>query len=232
MSFMQVDYKPISVNEQSKYSLYRYSHPRFSDKFDSASIPVIFIPGNRGSYKQARTIGSWFAQHKSEGSYNFTVYTLNLLEEFSVLSNKPLRDQSAFVKDAIEVVQSFHQGQQIVLVGHSMGGIVARLAFSSMESQEMVLVTLAAPQTDSPLDIDDKYNIDYKSFEEPKSTINISGGWSDCQILPVGQLESPKMTDLNVETIPMVWSSSHHQAIVWIHPVVEFICRKIQDLVK
>lgn len=233
MSFMLTDYSLIDVPGDQPYSLLRYTHPNFPAKPDPRSIPVIFIPGNRGSYKQVRTLGSWLAQHHGQSQKPFTIYTVDLKEQFSVLSNKVLRQQRQFVKDAIKILEGRHNEKRFILVGHSMGAIVARLAMADLNPQNFILFTLAAPQTSPILEIDPHDPIDYQSLPiETSLTINLSGGWADAQVLPFESKQADKVQNLNTETIPLVWASTHHQAIVWVHPVIEYIGRSIHKIVK
>jgi hypothetical protein len=123
-----------------------------------AGIPVLYIPGNSGSYKQVRSFGAeayrgFFGSAfypsngldellgrdgpedgKNKNSLDF--WTVDFNEELSGLSGHLLENQIDYVLDCIKFLNilyakkfkpRFETGREasIILVGHSMGGIVA-----------------------------------------------------------------------------------------------------------
>ncbi|GJP76380.1 hypothetical protein CLOP_g6835 [Closterium sp. NIES-67] len=151
------------------------------------SVPVLFIPGNAGCYKQVRSLASvshhiYLASHTQdkprerspcflcseeggaaesaegaaaaaaatealgarEGKQDSQGYpsplawfSVDLREHLSALDGSLLRRQAAFVAAAVTEIRSLYRSScasnlpppsSVLLVGHSMGGIVARLA--------------------------------------------------------------------------------------------------------
>lgn len=232
MSYMATQYGlELTQPEGLPYKLYRFSDPWAApSNTSSVCTPVLFLPGNQGSYKQARTIGYWLLDNPSLGAGQcYTTYTVDFLEQWSVVSERVIRDQSRFVLDAIVHIRHKHKDMTLVIVGHSMGSVVARLALKDIDDYKLLslrLVSLAAPMDRSPLSLDNRVGLDY-SFPALK-TVSFCGGSADVQIVPF-----PSTADWEqrcTETIPMVWSSSDHQGIVWAHQVIEHIGRLIHVL--
>jgi len=196
--------------------------------------PVLFIPGNQGSYKQSRTIGSWLAMHsyKLRNDRCYTVYSVDLLEQHSVLSNRVLQRQAEFITlDALPWIAEKHgKSRPLVVVAHSMGSLVARLALEQSSSKiPTTLISLAAPIDRSVLEIDGRVKLSYKTDIPNVKQIFMHGGHADIQIPSDRSPSSPAV--LNTETIPMVWASPDHQAIVWVHHIVEYLGRYIHSLI-
>ncbi|KAH3756588.1 GPI inositol-deacylase [Pelomyxa schiedti] len=196
MTWMYPSYERInlSVSVQAafpRYHLWRYhegqlarqtraTHPSVSEKeFQSAvGIPVLFLPGNAGSYKQVRSIASesqltaWTQavrharEHKSaEGKFDF--FAADFDEELSVLDSGILHRQAEF---ANECIKEIHKMQttfashgtpldvpspfEVIVIAHSMGGIVARsLAImpNYLPQSVKTIITLNTPHSAPPL---------------------------------------------------------------------------------
>jgi glycosylphosphatidylinositol deacylase len=76
-------------------------------------------------------------------------FTFDFLEELSALSGEIVEKQSVFVAEAISYVLSLYESpRKVILVGHSMGGFVARSIFLNsqypLESVRTIL-TLNTP---------------------------------------------------------------------------------------
>ncbi len=227
MSFMYVDYeRELKADAGIPYSLHRYSDPFAKNPQVASCTPVIFAPGNQGSYKQSRTIGSWLANHYDE-SHCYTTYAVDFLEQWSVVSNKTIRQQAEFLLSCIQHVQSKHKNKKLVIVAHSMGGIVAKLALAKTHLDDVILITLATPQDKPALQVDPDLPINYESLPNAKLTINISGGYRDIQVLPFGTEVSDKRINLAIDTMPLVWTSPDHQSILWAQPIIEHLGRLI-----
>jgi pimeloyl-ACP methyl ester carboxylesterase len=77
--------------------------------------------------------------------YARTVYTANLL------STAPLPDQAAALEQQLQTVQRRHPDEDIILVGHSAGGVVARLLLVEYGPQQVTrLITIASPHIGTP----------------------------------------------------------------------------------
>ncbi|KAL2915025.1 hypothetical protein HK105_205347 [Polyrhizophydium stewartii] len=101
-------------------------------------IPVLFLPGNAGSFKQVRSFGS-VAQRvwrwkRSEGAVQLPldIYAVDTNYELSAFSDSVLLRQALFAADAVKTILARYEHlpdppRSVIIVGHSMGGFVARL---------------------------------------------------------------------------------------------------------
>ena len=68
------------------------------------------------------------------------LYSLNLQSE------KSIDDQALQLHQYIEYIRQQHFGEQIILVGHSVGGVVARLYMVEHAKNDLIaLITIASP---------------------------------------------------------------------------------------
>lgn len=128
-------------------------------------------------------------------------------EEFSAFHPSTLRDQSLYVSNAIQHILSLYPvghpaSQKITLVGHSMGGIVARHAVTRNISSVSAIITMSTPHMIPPVmfergmqELYDEIDVYWKTWSttETKSTakpsqsihpvlVSICGGTADTQI--------------------------------------------------
>uniref|UniRef100_T1JLC1 GPI inositol-deacylase n=1 Tax=Strigamia maritima TaxID=126957 RepID=T1JLC1_STRMM len=106
------------------YKLYLYGEGTKS--YDG--IPVLFIPGNAGSYKQVRSLASVAYRMSVKYSFHFNYFSVDLNEEYSALYGLTLQAQTEFVHASIKRILKLYQTSKtsspcsVILVGHSMGG--------------------------------------------------------------------------------------------------------------
>ena len=130
MSYMYElpQYVNISQTKHKKYTLYAYGEGKSSEavykgKFNG--IPVLFIPGNSGSFRQVRSLASIALRKAIEDTkykVHFDYFAVDFVEEFSALYGGTLEDQAAFVRQSIADILSLYQGQKqaptsVVLIG-------------------------------------------------------------------------------------------------------------------
>lgn len=210
MTYMYPTYIPISAPENvssAKYALYKYHEGwkkiDFNDHLKRLSgVPVLFIPGNGGSYKQVRSIASESDRAYQggprermlyqEASLTFedginmvgidvpipTQYTrmldwfaVDLEGEHSAMDGQILEEHTEYVvyaihrildqyrqsRDALEKEGAVISGsvpKSVILVGHSMGGFVARAALVHphlRKSAVETILTLSTPHQSPPL---------------------------------------------------------------------------------
>ncbi|KAJ9107049.1 hypothetical protein QFC19_002918 [Naganishia cerealis] len=212
-------------------------------------MPVLFVPGNAGSFKQVRSIASSAAHQfheriavqglrtddeeglidpakwkeldffagkhlatvrKSRCSSSASLYhTADFNEEFSAFQSATLEDQSLYVACAIQYILDLYPvhnpaSQSIILVGHSMGGIVCRHAVTRMEiSQVSAIITMSTPHLIPPVTFERGMQAAYdrieafwhsawyenrpaelsaKTSSPPPILVSICGGTADTQI--------------------------------------------------
>ncbi|KAJ0778195.1 putative GPI inositol-deacylase PGAP1, alpha/Beta hydrolase [Helianthus annuus] len=312
MTYMYPTYIPISATEglsSSKYGLYLYHEGWKQIDFNEHlkqlnGVPVLFIPGNGGSYKQVRSLAAesdrayqggppepmlyqeasltlegvemddinvpifnqykrrldWFAvdlegEHSAmdgqilEEHTEYVVYTIHrILDQY-----KESRD--ARVKEG--GVESSSLPNSVILVGHSMGGFVARAAVvhpNLRNSAVETILTLSAPHQSPPLALQPSLGHYYeyinqkwrKGYEVQTSravpqlsrviVISISGGGNDYQIRT--KLESvdgivPSTNGFMISSMGVknVWLSMEHQVILWCNQLVVQVSHTLLSLV-
>ncbi|XP_055304147.1 GPI inositol-deacylase isoform X2 [Sitodiplosis mosellana] len=125
--------------------------------------PVIFVPGNGGSYKQARSFASVALRKGLEESWlkHLDYFTVDFDEEFSALFGGVLDDQSIYLELCIKAVLNLYKDlpnppTSVSIVAHSMGGKVAQSVLMNRETAKRVntVIAIAAPIDKPVLNID------------------------------------------------------------------------------
>ncbi|KAF3986015.1 hypothetical protein FT663_04299 [Candidozyma haemuli var. vulneris] len=260
----------------SKYSLWLYRESgkdtvpkKEGEGFQALDgIPILFIPGNAGSYRQVRSIAAetsvlWFdpnihvVDNPKQKNYDFFAADFN--EDFSAFHGRTILDQAEYLNDAVGFILSLYAHTEnpptsLILMGHSMGGIVARLMLTLpnyIPGSVNTILTLSSPHSAPPLTFDgdllrvysaiDRFWYDgfHPSSQEPTlaqqrlhnvSVVSLTGGLLD-SILPadyttLGYLVPPSNGFTMFTTgIPDVWTPSDHLAIVWCRQLRRSIAR-------
>lgn len=231
----------------SKYSLLYYREGNGVDT-DTVprGIPVLFIPGNAGSYRQARSLAS-FCSNAEASLPRFDFFTADFKEDFTAFHGRTLLDQAEYLNDAIEYILSLYEGtdgvpapSSVIVIGHSMGGIVARTLLTLpnyVQDSINTIITLSTPHVLPPLSFDRDLVLIYEKVNQywryssadpftsrsPLSNvalISITGGQSDnmvpSDLTSVSSIVYPDhgFTTFTY-TIPDVWLEIDHLAIVW-----------------
>jgi GPI inositol-deacylase len=189
MTHMRPSYKRVNTSSSSHYRLFLYKEdvtiPKEPIVARESGIPVLFIHGNAGSFKQVRSFGheayegfygmSEFDQNllqhgmassslgeimglgdvEGNNLNSFDFWAVDLREELSGLSGALLEKQTEFVVDAVNTIlhhydKSFlprvQRARSVVLVAHSMGGIVGLAAIGKLRTGAVAsIVCLATP---------------------------------------------------------------------------------------
>ncbi|RKP08209.1 GPI inositol-deacylase PGAP1-like protein, partial [Thamnocephalis sphaerospora] len=230
-------------------------------------IPVLFIHGNAGSYKQVRSLASEAAMlyhdklvaDMKAAELPMDAPAVDLNEEFTALHGQSLMEQAEYINDAIQYILSLyherrpttnlphaHRAAQrlpeptsVIIVGHSMGGIVARAALTLPNYQRgsiNTLLTVSSPHIAPPAPLDRRINQIYthvnafwrRSFERRGVAnllhdvvlVTLAGGQPDTMInsdlCDVSGLV-PRTNGFTVYTtgIPDLWSSMNHHCVFW-----------------
>ncbi|KAI8836685.1 PGAP1-like protein-domain-containing protein [Chytriomyces cf. hyalinus JEL632] len=258
MTYMYPDYLPVPVASRvSKYALFEYKEG-FEHREAEHLIPVLFIPGNAGSYKQARSVGSVSNQYASP-LRAMRVYTVDTIDELSALDASLIIDQALFANDAIRTILGLHpSAKSVVILAHSMGGIVAKSLFSldnyvngSVES----IITLATPHAYPPIAVESNMAMLYTHLDrfwrkqfareiygekhpdfERLLLVSIASGERDSMVLSslsgVDHIipESHGFTAFSTGS-PAVWISADHRCILWCNQLVHTIARALYGTV-
>lgn len=101
-------------------------------------IPVLFIPGSSGSYKQGRSLASvslrkWI---NKKTSFHFDYFMADFNEEQNGFYGSVLEDESKFIKHCIKKILSLYRWDDryqmptsIILIGHSYVSNVTAFKF-------------------------------------------------------------------------------------------------------
>ncbi|XP_041857330.1 GPI inositol-deacylase isoform X2 [Melanotaenia boesemani] len=241
------------------YGLYLYGEGLYAQETRSLKLtgaPVLFLPGNAGSYKQARSLGS-VALRKAEnmeGGVHLNVFTVDFNEELVALYGGSLQRQTLFLHESIKAILRLYKHlkippQSVALVGHSMGGVVARALFTLPRFNPHVvslIITQASPHL-APVLALDPYLLDFYSAVKQKwlnqanklrnvTVLSVGGGYRDYQVrsgltyltCPLGD---PNKLSLVVTAVPRTWVSTDHLSIVWCKELVLATVRAFFNLI-
>ncbi|KAL1207095.1 hypothetical protein V5N11_004302 [Cardamine amara subsp. amara] len=210
MTYMYPTYIPISVTDDAtsgRYGLYLYHEGwrkiDFKEHLKKLSgVPVLFIPGNAGSYKQVRSVAAESDRAYQGGPFERTFYqeaslfhggdadtepvdydfssqynnrldwfAVDLEGEHSAMDGRILEEHTEYVVYAIHrILDQYKESHDIreregaaassslphnvILVGHSMGGFVARAVAVHprlRKSAVQTILTLSSPHQSPPL---------------------------------------------------------------------------------
>nr|XP_015214177.1 PREDICTED: GPI inositol-deacylase [Lepisosteus oculatus] len=223
------------------YGLYLYGeglYAQHSHSLKLSGVPVLFLPGNAGSYKQARSLGS-IALRKAEdidNGFHLNVFTIDFSEELVALYGGSLQRQTRFVHESIKAILRLYKDQEtpprsVAVVGHSMGGIVARALFTLPKfSPHLVslILTQASPHQGPVLPLD-RHLLEFYSAVRRRwslgtgdlrnvTVLSVGGGYRDYQVrsgltaLPCPP-NDPNKLSLVSTAVPRTWVSTDHLSI-------------------
>ncbi|XP_078481985.1 GPI inositol-deacylase [Ciona intestinalis] len=239
------------------YSLYIYGEGDYMKevmKLKLDGIPVLFIPGHGGSYQQARSLGSVLLRKAISGGFNdhFNVFTADLGEELTAFYGGNLGHQTKYIGHCIKRILSLyeyaqHKPTSVILVGHSMGGVIARGLFALpdfKQNQVKTIIMLASPVLAPVINVDrhmaqyyaktNQYWLEHISKLRDVNTISIGGGPRDFQVSSgLTRLSSNQSNYLSTSTtaVPRVHLSTDHQCIVWCKQLVMATVRYLFDII-
>lgn len=143
-----------------------------------------------------------------------------------------------------EHLSSSSRPTHVTLVGHSMGGVVARLASALDATKIDTIVTLSSPQLLLPVtferDMDTIRQTITRAAAMPHSPplLSICGGVSDTQVvsdacaLTSEHLGNNSGFAVFTTAMPGVWTTVEHQAIVWCHQVRWRVARALLEMTR
>uniref|UniRef100_A0A1A8JMA2 GPI inositol-deacylase n=1 Tax=Nothobranchius kuhntae TaxID=321403 RepID=A0A1A8JMA2_NOTKU len=241
------------------YGLYLYGEGLYAQETRHLKLtgtPVLFLPGNAGSYKQARSLGS-VALRKAEnveGGIHLNVFTVDFNEELVALYGGSLLRQTHFLHESIKAILRLYKHlktppQSVAIVGHSMGGVVARALFTLPRFNPhlvSLIITQASPHLAPVLGLD-PFLLEFYAAVRQKwvnqanklrnvTVLSIGGGYRDYQVrsgltslpCPPGD---PNKLSLVVTAVPRTWVSTDHLSIVWCKELVLATVRAFFDLI-
>ncbi|KAI6716585.1 hypothetical protein PZA11_001814 [Diplocarpon coronariae] len=286
MSYMRPSFAKLSdfdtehTRFASKYSVYLYREGMVDEDTKVKGVPVLFIPGNAGSYKQVRPIAAEgatyfhdFLKHDQDaikaGARGLDFFTVDFNEDITAFHGQTLLDQAEYLNEAIAYILSLYHDPRrsqrdpdlpdptsVIILGHSMGGIVARtmLVMPNYQSNSInTIITMSAPHARPPVSFDADIVKTYKQINDywrqaylqkwannnplwHVTLISIAGGGLD-SVVPsdYASLESlvPDTHGFTVFTssVPNVWTSMDHQAILWCDQFRKVVVRSLYDVI-
>ncbi|XP_065607472.1 GPI inositol-deacylase [Cyrtonyx montezumae] len=239
------------------YELYLYGEGNYAEENKNlilTGIPILFLPGNAGSYKQVRSLGS-IALRKAEDldfKYHFNFFSVNFNEELVALYGGTLQRQTKFVHECLKVILKLYRGQEfaptsVAIVGHSMGGLVARalLTLKNFKPELINLIITQATPHVAPVMPLDRYLTDFYAAVNNHwilkaqdlrnlTTLSVAGGFRDYQVRSgLAFLPSQHDSALSVvsSAVPRTWASTDHLSIVWCKELILATIRAFFDLI-
>lgn len=166
---------------------------------------------------------------------------MDLNEEFSAISGRLLLDQAEYLNDVVQHILALYQHRfsSVVIVGHSMGGIVARLMPTLANYQPHsinTILTLASPHAKAPIVLDPKIARIYQSSIHPIASnitiMSLAGGTSDSIVnSDAASLASdPGGLTAFTTSIPQVWTTCDHMAILWCNQLVKRVAKALVEI--
>ena len=241
---------------------------------------MLFITGNAGSYRQVRPIAAeaahYFAenlQHDDEaranGMRDLDFFTADFNEDITAFHGQTLLDQAEYLNEAIAYILSLYHDPvrprrdpdqpdptSVIVIGHSMGGIVARtmLQMPNYQSNSInTIITMSTPHARPPVsfdadivrvykDVDSYWRRSYSqkwANDNPLwhvTLVSIAGGGLDTTVPSDYSDVSSLVPETHgfavfTSSIPNVWTGSDHLSILWCDQLRKVIARAILDVV-
>lgn len=184
---------------------------RFNRLF--SGIPVIFIHGNAGSYRQCRSFASYSEKIKSRFDIKFDYFCIDFAEELSAFSGQILERQVEYLTEIVKFLSGLYSSignkQEIILIGHSMGGIVAKgavymdhqlLAHADVPSAVKMVITLNTPHARCLGALDRKFEDLFSKIHQShlSKIVRIPNGDAGANVVPPLISFSPGTRDIIV----------------------------------
>lgn len=290
MAWMRPDYLKLSGLKsrlEEKYEAYLYREQGLDNdlevrmltcyRFDSLPAdaihpshqprgsPVLFVPGNSGSFQQIRSLASAAARlyHKEK---SFTAsdrrhstlrhpgldfFTMHFNEDLSAFHGATLLEQAEYTNDLVaHILDMYARSRQsqssslpiptaVLIVAHSMGGIVARKMLrmpNYIHGSINTIISLSTPHIFPPIpldrgieviydDINNFWRESYFGNSSAKSQpdlllVSISGSTSDTTVSPdssslLSLAPYPNGLTFFTTGMPEVWTPIDHRAVLW-----------------
>lgn len=203
------------------------------------------------------------------GARSLDFFTVDFNEDITAFHGQTVLDQAEYLNEAIRYILSLYSDPQrsyrdsllpdptsVVILGHSMGGVVARAMLvqpNYLSNSINTIITMSAPHSHPPVTFDaqtvqiyDEINSYWRHAYSQQwandnplwhvTLVSIAGGSLDT-VVPsdYARVESlvPETHGFTVFTtsIPTVWTSMDHQAILWCDQFRKVVARALYDIV-
>ena len=215
---------------------------------------MLFIPGNAGSSHQVRSIASsatrqYFSSpyiispdfsSRSPASKPLDVFALEFNEDLSAFHGPTLLSERTYALDAIHYILSLYPpNTSIVLMGHSMGGVVATSLLPSPGIS--AIITMSTPHTLPPARFDNRIEDIYSTNHEhlisnPTPIVSICGGATDLMvpsetcIIPEPNVQGIFRKTVFSSGMERCWTGIGHREMVWCHQARWQVARAALEL--
>ncbi|KAL2002209.1 hypothetical protein VTN02DRAFT_432 [Thermoascus thermophilus] len=268
----------------SKYKLYLYREegvdPYTQENIGLNGVPVLFLPGNAGSYRQVRSLAAEASRHYFEivrhdqerhktGTRSLDFFMIDFNEDMAAFHGQTLLDQAEYVNEALAYILSLYHDPRrsrrdpglpdpsaVILIGHSMGGIVARTALTMANYQANsvnTIITMSAPHAKPPVSFDSDVVHTYKQINDywreaysqkwannnplwHVTLVSIAGGGRDTVVASDYTSISSLVPETHgftvfTSTIPDVWIGMDHLSITWCDQFRKAVIKSLFDII-
>ena len=229
--------KPKDPSHQ-RYGLYVYGEGVYERQLQSelqsgklTGVPVLFVPGSGGSKAQARSLASVLYRkgQNLKSDVQFNVFTIDFGADFSALDGALALKQRDYVVKCLERITELYpqrtsdgKGSEIIVYGHSMGGVVAVMAAKAVANSHKIaplVLSYAAPFRPvgyiDPILHYDIYDGLLEDFPKQNFLVAIGGGVRDHLVaspLTWANMSADQGFSVNVSQYsPALWSSQNNQ---------------------
>ncbi|ESN92178.1 hypothetical protein HELRODRAFT_181648 [Helobdella robusta] len=167
LSFHKIKLASSITDKFPNYKLFYYGKEE-NDLRKLNGQPILFIPGHSGSHLDVAGLGSSLHRIIKKlkiTTFHFDVFALDFNQELSGFYGGVIKPQTEFSQECIDQVLLLYSSrnnnikpESVVIIGHHMGGIVARSLFllaSFDRSSVQTIVTLATPHIFPPVAVFD-----------------------------------------------------------------------------
>ncbi|KAF8239028.1 PGAP1-domain-containing protein [Tricholoma matsutake] len=222
-----------------RYSLWLYREVGW-DSNQIQGVPVLFIPGNAGSSHQVRSIASSatrqfysspqvVAPEFSSGLKPLDFFAAEFNEDLSAFHGSTIESQIWYTTRAVDYILSLYPvNTSIIIMGHSMGGIVAISLLPS--AQISAIITMSTPHVLPPARFDSRIDELYRKNKiildtDPTPILSLCGGATDLMIPSESCVLQEQGADpifrrtIFTSALEGAWTGVGHREIVWCHQV-------------
>jgi PGAP1-like protein len=257
-NYIQPSYSNTGFKSKNSILNKRYTLVRHSEAgIDKSGIPVLFLAGNAGTYKQVRSLGSvcyriWKWEFSTQ--LPLQLYTIDTREELTAFSTITLKDQAFFANEAVAwLLQSYpddSRPKSVYIIGHSMAGVIARY-MPTMDNYQPGSIenifTLATPHKEAPVPLSRDITGFYSQLNmfwslnhnngslKDIALVSIAGGTRDTTLdstlTSLDGISDPKKTiGVFSSGVNGVWTSADHEGAVWCDQTLQTISKSIYTL--
>ncbi|KAF9782201.1 PGAP1-like protein-domain-containing protein [Thelephora terrestris] len=236
-----------------RYSLWLYREVGWENNQPSG-MPVLFIPGNAGSSHQVRSIASSATRQYFSSPYIISpdfssrspvtkpldIFAVEFNEDLSAFHGPTLLSERTYALDAIRYILSLYPpNTSIVVMGHSMGGVVATSLLPSPDIS--AIITMSTPHTLPPARFDNRIEGIYSNnhqhlVADPTPIVSICGGATDMMvpsescILPQPSAQNVFRKTIFSSGMERCWTGIGHREMVWCHQARWQVARAALEL--